>query len=49
MRRLKRFGRDLLRTAWSNDWFHWYLFGVYVFFGVIGGMVWSELSREVHR
>lgn len=43
---MKRFGKGLLRTALSRDWFDWFMLGVFVFLGVIGGMVWSVLNRE---
>lgn len=46
MKALKRFGKGLIRTAWSTDWFHWFLLGIYVFFGVVGGIVISELTKE---
>jgi hypothetical protein len=46
MRALKRFGRDLVKTARSDDWFDWFILGVFVFLGVIGGMVASLLGQE---
>lgn len=46
MRALKRFGRDFARTAWSDDWFDWFMFGVFVFLGVVGGMVMTMLGQE---
>lgn len=46
MKKIKRFGKDLARTAWSSDWFDWYMLAVFVFLGVVGGMVSSLLGKE---
>lgn len=46
VKKIKRFGKDLARTAWSNDWFDWFMLGIFVFLGVVGGMVWSVLNAE---
>lgn len=46
MSRLKRLGRDLVRAAWSTDWFDWFLLGSYVLFGVLGGVVASLITKE---
>lgn len=47
MKRVKRFGRRLARNFGVTDWFNWFLFAGYTFFGVVGGIVASELAREV--
>lgn len=44
---MKRFFKNLARNFGVTDWFNWFLFAGYTFFGVIGGIVWSELAREV--
>lgn len=46
MRVLRRFGKDLAKTAWSRDWFDWFMYGVFVFLGVVGGMVIDVLVKE---
>lgn len=46
MKALKKFGRDLGRMAWSNDWFDWFLLGTYTSLGVLGGVVATILGRE---
>lgn len=43
---MKRFGKGMLRTLRSMDWFDYFLLSVYVFFGVVGGMVATMLGRE---
>lgn len=47
MKGLKKYGRRLAVIVGVKDWFNWFLLSGYVFFGVVGGMVWSELTREV--
>lgn len=47
MRALKRLGKSLAIVVGVTDWFNWFLLAGYVFFGVVGGMVWSELAKAV--
>jgi hypothetical protein len=43
---VKRFGKGLLATVRANDWFDWFTLGVFVFLGVVGGMVADVIGRE---
>lgn len=46
MKGIKKFGRDLGRMFWSDDWFDWFLLGTYTLGGVLGGLVATILGRE---
>lgn len=49
MKRLRKFGNDLVKTAWSHDWFDWLIYGVFVFLGVVGGAVIDILWKEFEQ